>query len=94
MRKRLKNMMSISKRKIDLADVVEWTSETLRGLPPESRVREGRWLWSKFMGWCLLTGVDIGHLGKIGLKSFGDFLKLLDEHFVNKDGLYYLGGEE
>jgi hypothetical protein len=46
------------------------------------------------MGWCLLTGVDIGHLGKIGLKSFGDFLKLLDENFVNDGGLYYLGGEK
>jgi hypothetical protein len=86
--------MSISQRKIDIADVVKWVEKILRRLPPKSRVREGRWLWSKFVGWCLLTAVDIRHLEKLGLKSFKDFLKLLDEHFINKDGLYYLRGEK
>ncbi|MBC7329240.1 hypothetical protein H5T88_02665 [bacterium] len=82
------------KRKIEIEEAIDWLEERLRKLPKTiNEEREGKRLHSEFIGWCLSQDIDMGHLVKLGLKDYEDFLKLLDENFVNIDGYYFLSGQ-
>jgi hypothetical protein len=82
------------KRKIEIEEAIDWLEERLRKLPKTiNEEREGKRLHSAFIGWCLSQDIDMGHLVRLGLKDYEDFLKLLEENFVNIDGYYFLSGQ-